>query len=199
MNGPLRRRGGAARAIAIVVLALVGLPLVSSAPAYAHASMVGSSPEQGDVLDALPDQVDFEFSEPMDPTAYVAVTAPDGSALTVGEPEVDGSTVTQEIGAGGDGTYLMAIKAVSRDGHPVSGRVEFVVGEPSETGTAEAPSGQPSVDTDSPTTSASDVGATDQGHDTGWRGRDPWVWWVGPGFLGLAGALWLAGRRTTQT
>ncbi len=199
MKGPRRRRGAAARALAIAVLALLGVPLVGPAPAYAHASMVGSSPEQGAVLDALPDQVDFEFSEPMDPTAYVAVTAPDGSQLAVGEPEVDGSTVTQEIGVGGSGTYLMAVKAVSRDGHPVTGRVEFVVGEPSETGTAETPSGQPSVDTDSATASVSDVGATDQDHDTGWRGRDPWVWWVGPGFLGLAGALWLAGRRTTST
>lgn len=197
MNGRRRRRGGtAARVLTTAVLALLGLPLVSSAPAYAHASMVGSSPEQGAVLDALPDQVDFEFSEPMDPTAYVVVTAPDGSALAVGEPRVDGSTVTQEIGSGADGTYLMAVKAVSRDGHPVTGRVEFVVGEPSATGTVEAPSGQTSVATDSPTTSASDGHSSDRGAGA-WRDRDPWVWWVGPGFLGIAVALWLAGRRRT--
>lgn len=193
----MRRSGSracrtAARIVSTAAFVLLAVPLVGTAPAYAHASMVDSSPEQGAVLDALPEVVEFEFSEPMDPTAYVVVTAPDGSALAVGDPEVDGATVTQEVGPGGDGSYLMAVKAVSRDGHPVTGRVEFVVGEPSATTGATEPDPGASV-ADSPTSTAG--GASDEGGGVSWRGHAPWVWWVGPGLLAIAGVLWLAARR----
>lgn len=190
-----RRGHGAARILATAVLALLGLPLAGPAPAHAHASLVSTDPEQGAVLDALPGRVEFVFSEPMDPTAYVVVTAPDGSALAVGDPEVDGATITQEVADGGEGTYVMAVKAVSKDGHPLTGRVDFAVGESSATTPTEEPAPEPAASAD-PSPMPGGGGATTSRADAGgWRGHDAWVWLVGPGFLCAAGALWLAGRR----
>lgn len=185
----------AARILATAALALLGLPLAGPAPAHAHASLVSTDPEQGAVLDALPGRVEFVFSEPMDPTAYVVVTAPDGSALAVGDPEVDGATITQEVADGGDGTYVMAMKAVSRDGHPLTGRVDFVVGEPSAATPTPEPAPEPAASADPSPTSAGAGDSTVRARSGGWRGHDAWVWLVGPGLLCVAGALWLAGRR----
>lgn len=197
------------RAAALLLALGIGLPAllvgVAAGPAWAHASMTGSSPEQGERLDALPDRVTFEFSEEMDPTAYVVVTGPDGSSLAAGEPVVDGSTITQSLaGPGPDGGYLMAVKAVSSDGHAVTGRVEFVVGD------GELPSAD-GADTSSPGASASAAsdGTTEAGASAapataappsaGDGGRPAWVWAVGP--LCLAGSLglWIAARRSPAT
>lgn len=190
-----RRGHVAARILAAAVLALLGLPLAGPAPAHAHASLVSTDPEQGAVLGAFPGRVEFVFSEPMDPTAYVVVTAPDGSALAVGAPEVDGATITQEVADGGDGTYVMAVKAVSKDGHPLTGRVDFAVGEPSATPPTEEPAPEPAASADPSPTPAGGGDTTTRADAGGWRGHDAWVWLVGPAFLCGAGALWLAGRR----
>lgn len=186
-----------ARLLAALVMVLLGLPLVGAAPAYAHATLVSSSPAQDLVLDAAPDQVSFTFSEPMDPVAYVVVTAPDGTALATNDPVVDDDTVTQAVEAAGEGTYLMAVKAVSEDGHPITGRVEFVVGEPSEQSAdpvQDAPaSDEPDASVTSSTTSAGATAGPPQ-----WRGRDTWVWLVGPAFMAGGVALWLIGRRSPR-
>lgn len=179
--------------LAALALAVASAPLVGATPAYAHATMVATDPEEGAILDDLPAQVSFEFSEPMDPVAYVVVTAPDGTSLADGDPVVDGSTVTQSITDSGDGTYLMAVKAVSEDGHPITGRVEFVVGEASEPLSAETAGSVTSSTTPSPdTSSTSATGISRQ--PTVWAGQPPWVWSVGLGFILAAAVLWLASR-----
>ena len=186
-----------ARVLGALALAGAAAPLVVAAPAHAHATMVATSPEEGAVLDALPAQVSFAFSEPMDPVAYVVVTAPDGTALADGDPVVDGEIITQAVDDSGDGTYLMAVKAVSQDGHPLTGRVEFVVGEASEPLTTTGDEAAAAPTDAAATASGTDAARAPRG-SASWGGRPPWVWLVGPGFL-LAGAgMWFAGRRSTS-
>ncbi len=110
-----------------VLLALVSVP----SPAAAHATLLASTPEDGDVLDALPDRVSLEFTEDVAQPAYVIVRAPDGAAVTEGDPEVRGALVTQML-AGADltGTYAIAYRVVAEDGHPLTGEVRFSVGTP---------------------------------------------------------------------
>ena len=97
--------------------------------ASAHASLVASDPTEGQQLDTLPDSVSFEFSEAMSEPAYVAVTGPDGSSVIAGEPTVTGAVVSQTLdGSDVPGTYTMAYRAVSEDGHPVTGQITFTVG-----------------------------------------------------------------------
>lgn len=177
-----RLRG--ARVVAALLVA-AGAVVVLAAPAAAHARMVGSDPAQGEVLTAVPAAVRVEFSDPLDPTAYVVVTGPDGSPVAEGEPEVDGRVVTQRLGDGEDGSYVVAVRAVSRDGHPITGRVEFVVGAPSA-GTGDVPP--------APAPAAA-AGAGDTGPAGGPFGWPPWVSGVAVGcFVGAAG-LWVASRR----
>lgn len=183
------------RIATVLALAVVGFPLAGMAPADAHASMVASTPEQGAVLDSLPDAVSFEFSQSMDPVAYVVVTAPDGSSVAVGDPEVSGDTVTQNVQDGGEGTYLMAVKAVTEDGHSVTGHVEFAVGEPSDPPVTEASSSTEQATSEEavrPTRSAAE-GRPHSAWDL--RGHRPWVWAVGAVFMLVGAGLWMAARR----
>lgn len=185
-----------------MLLVALGLALpallvgAGAGPAWAHASMTGSSPEQGERLEALPEEVTFEFSEAMDPTAYVVVTGPDGASLAAGEPVVDGSTITQALaGPGPDGGYLMAVKAVSADGHAITGRVEFVVGDGELPSAGGAEDSTPSASASAAANGTTEAAASAVPASAGDGGRPPWVW--GVGVLCLAGSLvlWFAARR----
>lgn len=123
------------RVLAATVLAGVALLGFAPGPAWAHATLVGSSPEQGEWVDQLPTEVVLEFSQEMSAPAYVVVTAPDGRQLTTGEPVVDGAEVRQTLAAADvDGEVTVALRVVSSDGHPVTGQVVFGVGEAPATG-----------------------------------------------------------------
>lgn len=114
--------------LAAGVLFMLGL-LAFPSPAAAHASLLASTPEDGEVLDALPDQVSLEFTEAIAQPAYVIVRSPDGEPVTVGEPDVRGAVVTQTLAVGElVGTYSIAYRVVSEDGHPLTGEVVFSVG-----------------------------------------------------------------------
>jgi len=117
--------------VAVLVGALAGVVGGGwNLPASAHASLVASDPEAGQRFDRLPDQVRLEFSEPISAPAYVVVTAPDGSRADQGEVAIDGSVVTVALGGSAPtGTYGAAFRVVSEDGHPVTGRIGFVVGD----------------------------------------------------------------------
>jgi copper resistance protein C len=155
-------------ALAVVLAvssALLGAVLGAS-PASAHASLVASTPAQDARLDVLPGEVSFEFSEEMSAPAYVVVTAPDGTALADGEPVVDGATVRQAVSPSeATGTFTMAYRAVSEDGHPVTGQITFDVGEAS-TPTSATPTASAAPDDDPAPAAASS--SDDDGDGGGW-------------------------------
>lgn len=108
--------------------------LVSTAPpASAHAALISSDPSDGTTLDALPDAVTFTFDSAVEDPAFVAITGPDGTSVTRGDPAVLDTTVSQSLAAStAEGTYTMAFRVTSLDGHPVSGTLTFNVGRASE-------------------------------------------------------------------
>lgn len=129
-------RGCAAMLTAIALTLLVG-PL----PAEAHASLVASDPADASTLDALPQQLSLTFDEPVDEPAFVSVTAPDGSTVASGEAEVFDATVSQPLAAAAtaaaaEGTYTVAYRVRSLDGHPVTDTLSFNVGRASQPATA---------------------------------------------------------------
>jgi len=143
-----------------------------AAPAWAHASLASSTPAANARLDALPAQAVLTFTEDMSEPAYVVVTAPDGSRIDSGEPVVDGHAVRAELsGADQEGTYALAFRVVSKDGHPVTGQLFFVVGDgPLEA--APSASAAPDDDAGSDTSRATAAGAgrqssTDGGFELG--------------------------------
>lgn len=171
---------------AIGLVAFLALP----SPASAHASLVSSSPEQGQQLARLPDRVDFEFNQDMSSPAYVIVTAPDGSSVTDGDPVVEGAEVTQALTDGPDGSYTMAYRAVSEDGHPVTGEITFTVG---------AASSDPASDSPAPaTTDRSTASSGDEATDESFLGRHLLVIGVGVVLFGAAAVLLLIARRSPE-
>ncbi len=188
------------RGIAALALAL-GLAVASGwqLPASAHATLVASDPEEGARLDALPARVTLEFNEPMSAPAYVVVTAPDGSQVQEGEVAVDGQQVDVGVAdPGTEGTYGIAFRAVSQDGHPVSGRISFVVGDgpleepsfaaPGDSGGAEQGSGEDSADVD----------GSGAGDDSGGPSLGQVQVGIGAGLFVVAAALlWWSRRRSS--
>lgn len=177
-----RQTRGAAVLAALVVLVLAWTPM----PAYAHATLVSSSPSEGEQLATAPASVSFEFSEEMTAPAYVVVTPPDDEDLLVGEPVVDRAVVSQELRPGGsDGTWTTAVRAVSEDGHPVTAQITFRVGTGADAG----------VDEDRAASSGRDGEA---GSDaSGWSRTQTDVA-VGAGLLLLAVLLLVLARRSSR-
>lgn len=181
---------------ALIVLAATFVPAVLAAPAFAHATLISSSPTEGQHLASLPTEVRFEFNQEMSAPAYVIVTAPDGTSVTRGDPQVDGPVVSQAISDGPDGAYTMAYRAVSADGHPITGEIAFTVG----TSPTPSPSGTGTSAT-SPGSSAPTPGTTTSGPDSdqdGFVTRHAVEILIGAGLFGGALVLFVLSRRTAS-
>lgn len=110
---------------------MVALLLGAAGTAVAHASLVRSDPGDGASLAAPPTTVSLTFNEAISTPAYVVVTAPDGTRVEVGEPQIVDGTVTQPIDPAAapesPGEWTLAYRVVSVDGHPVTGELSFTV------------------------------------------------------------------------
>ena len=123
-------------------LLLLSLGLLA-APAYAHASLISTSPADGAVLTESPAEIALTFSEPVRLTDGVELLDSDGAPVAAdisASDEVVTITPTDELG---DGTYIVGWRVISADSHPVAGGLSFSVGAPSATTvdlpTADAP------------------------------------------------------------
>jgi len=184
----------------LVVLLAGAVLLALPSPALAHASLVGSTPTAGARLDELPAQVQLEFSEEVLEPAYVVLTGPDGASAAAGEPQVDGAMVVQATAGGPDGGYTLAYRAVSRDGHPVTGQITFTVGDstaapPSATASDRGSSGGGSGDGVGTAAPDREVAVSAPSESGGLGGRTAIVWLVGLGLFGGAAVLLVAARR----
>ncbi|MGW0226921.1 copper resistance CopC family protein [Actinopolymorpha singaporensis] len=114
-------------ATALVLAGCLGLQAWSSVPAFAHAALVSSDPKDGAVLDRPPRQITLEFDEAISRKFdFVAVSGPGGATYQSGGARVLGTKVTQRLAdLGPAGTYQVAWRVVSADGHPVSGTLRF--------------------------------------------------------------------------
>lgn len=111
--------------VKVSLLALLCLVL-GAGPAAAHASLVGSDPEDGASLATLPSSVTLTFNETIGNPAYVAVIAPDGSKVDVANVSAVDATVTAAIApADQKGRYSVSYRVVSADGHPVEGTLTW--------------------------------------------------------------------------
>jgi methionine-rich copper-binding protein CopC len=108
---------------------LLAILVTSGGPAAAHAELVDSSPPAGSTLGGVPVTIELMFSSSVK-AAAVVLTAPHARRIELGQVRVDGARVTVPVKGKpkGDGGYTIAYRVVARDGHPVSGRVDFNVG-----------------------------------------------------------------------
>lgn len=167
------RAGFLAAALAAALL------LVPAAPAAAHNSLKAATPAKNAQLATAPTEITLVFLQKLDP-AFTTIVLSDAAQqkIPTGEPMVTGATGTISIdGPLPNGTYTVAYRVVSADGHPVQGSYPFTVADPAG---AEAPAPvSPAAEPD-PTatdaTSASPASATGGDNDGG-----------GPGALAVVG------------
>ncbi|MGV9373204.1 copper resistance CopC family protein [Micromonospora tulbaghiae] len=142
---------------ALLAAVLTALLLVPATPAAAHNSLQEATPARDARLTAAPTQVTLRFLQRLNPS-FTTITVSDAGQRTVSTsaPAVDGATGTVTIDEPlGNGTYTVAYRVVSRDGHPVQGSYRFTVAYPA----APAPSAS------APSASASSAVAASTGTD----------------------------------
>lgn len=120
--------------IGVVGAASAALALACSAPAFAHATLEGTEPARGSIVETQPEAVVFHFSEAVEMNfSSVHVYDATGDVVDDGAPvHPDGVTSDVSIGLQPDiahGTYTATYRVISADGHPVSGGFLFSVGE----------------------------------------------------------------------
>lgn len=143
---------------ALLAAVLTALLLVPATPAAAHNSLQEATPARDARLTAAPTQVTLRFLQRLNPS-FTTITLSDAGRRTVATsaPAVDGATGTVTIDEPlGNGTYTVAYRVVSRDGHPVQGSYRFTVADPA----APAPSAPAS-----PAAPASSAAAASTGTD----------------------------------
>jgi hypothetical protein len=125
------------------ILLAAGLALVISAgPASAHDVLESSDPPDGATLAGGPAKVTLTFDLPVQREfATVTVTGPGRTRWEQpGDPAVDAERISVGVRPlGPAGTYTVAYRIVSDDGHPVSGTVRFTLST-AGTGTPAPPS-----------------------------------------------------------
>lgn len=104
-----------------------GLALMPTA-VQGHMILARSDPPDGAHLAQAPTQAVLEFNKPLGPTAYVILTGPAGQ-LPTPQPQVSGHTLTVATPDGGEGHYRLAFRAVSAQGHPLTGSISYTVGQ----------------------------------------------------------------------
>jgi copper transport protein len=119
-----------ARWLVAGVLAITCLLVLMPASAAAHAELLGTVPENDQLVQAAPDHIELKFSEDITVSfGGIKVFGPDGSRLQTGSAKVDGHDVHMDLDASKHGTYAVSWRAISADGHPVRGAFTFSVGE----------------------------------------------------------------------
>ncbi|MBO4160568.1 copper resistance CopC family protein [Micromonospora antibiotica] len=143
--------------LAAALLATVLALLVAATPAWAHNSLTSASPAREATLSRAPTEITLEFLARLDP-AFTTIVLTDGTKRRVptGDPVVDGTKSTVQVtDTLPNGTYTVAYRVVSADGHPVQGSYPFTVADPA------APTVAPSTASAAPATAAAPAGDDD--------------------------------------
>lgn len=126
-----RRRFARCAAVLAVVAAVV---FAAASPASAHATLESAEPGDGQVVASSPAAVTLRFSErvSLQPDG-IRILSSDGRRVDKGTATADGSVATSPVdGTLDDGSYVVAWRVVSDDGHPVHGAFTFSVGKKSD-------------------------------------------------------------------
>lgn len=119
------------RRVGVVVAVVVVALLATAAPAFAHASLEGTDPAPGAVLDRPPDVIELRFTEPVTVSlGGVRVFDAAGDRVATEAPQKPAGDVVR-VGLRDrldDGSYVVTWRVTSADTHPVQGAFTFQVG-----------------------------------------------------------------------
>ncbi|HEU5456802.1 MAG TPA: copper resistance CopC family protein [Nocardioides sp.] len=129
----------ALRRVAAVLMLAALCCVWGASPASAHTRVVWSYPAQGASLPYPPAQVAIRTSEPVDlGLSQIVVRDADGRAQTLSDTALtEGASVLVAAvdDKGAWGQWTVDYRIVGADGHPVTGRIDFAVGEAARTTT----------------------------------------------------------------
>ena len=197
---PSRRAG--ARLVAVLVAASAALIAVPAHPAWAHNTVIATTPAKGAIVTEQPDTISLETNDEL-------LDVGDGSAIRVQGPDelYYGDGCTEVVGAiaqthaelGTPGEYTVTWQVVSADGHPISGTWSFDW-QPAEGVVLAEGSADPAVcGGDAVVSTPGEVGAdTEESTDAAAAPVPAEVLWIGGGVLVAALAAlvtWLVVRR----
>ncbi|MFN8017598.1 MAG: copper resistance protein CopC [Acidimicrobiales bacterium] len=118
-------------ATSVAALAVSLAVLGWATPAAAHADFVSSTPAAGSIVAEAPSDISLQFTEGVDlQSDGIRLLDADGAPVALGPATADGATATVPIEAErARGSYVVAWRAVSADGHPIRGAFTFSVGQ----------------------------------------------------------------------
>jgi methionine-rich copper-binding protein CopC len=102
--------------------------LLTGPAALAHDQVIDQSPAPGSTVEAGPVDIRLDFSNELldiGSGAEIVVTAPDGSFAPATCAELNGTLATAKTELDQAGTYTVAWRVVSSDGHPIEGSYTF--------------------------------------------------------------------------
>ena len=130
-RGQTVKRAGAGWALALLMALSAVWLLLWCVPAFAHASLTEAYPADGATLTEPPEQVQLRFNEPVeaefDP---ITVYGQEGDRVDEEDARVapdDRRVLVADLGELPEGSYTVAWRVTSADGHPINGGYEFAV------------------------------------------------------------------------
>lgn len=148
------------RTLAAVTVALLAL-MAPLPAAFAHDSLISSSPEDGQSFETVPEEIKLTFTDtPIALGSEIKVQDEEGKDWAIGDVEIVDNVATQPIGPDAPGgKYTVTWRVVSSDSHPIEGVFEFTAAS-GGAGGAEVSTAQP---VESP---SAESGSQDQVSDT---------------------------------
>lgn len=112
--------------------------VTTAAPASAHARFLDADPEEGAVVQALPDTVVMSYDEEIAPHFVDTAVVPPGGDPVQAESTAEGTDVVVDLAATAGladlatsgGEWQVVARVVSVDGHPVEHTTRFVLEPP---------------------------------------------------------------------
>jgi len=117
-----------------VFLVLISITFLTSQTisAFAHSALESSIPSNGEMIDALPSVISITFNENLisiegEQVNTLTLKGSDGSPCELSEPTISGAVLSAQVADGQypAGNYVLTYRAVSADGHPITGELTF--------------------------------------------------------------------------
>lgn len=175
------------------------------AAAPAHSALVSAVPADQAVLASGPTELVLTFNEEINPRFAQLALSRSGDVVALNPATATGTVLRATLADPGPGTYRIAYRVVSADGHPISGETSFTVTGPTRTPTS---TGATSTAATSTTSASSNPSAgsgaattdsmTSATPTTGSQRQDGMTWlYIGGALLALAGltGVWESRRK----
>ncbi|WP_171055478.1 copper resistance CopC family protein, partial [Nonomuraea sp. KC401] len=123
---PLTVRAPRIRKAALAALACLLVLALPAAPAHAHDKLKSSSPAKDAEVSSV-EEIELEYTASVK-FPFIVLHDAAGGQITLGEPETDGPKVSAAVPEPlAPGSYVIAWRVVSSDGHPIEGEIPFTV------------------------------------------------------------------------